>query len=95
MKQIVMATALSLVSFAAFASGHSYGYKSSHSQSFGSSYSQPAVHVSGYTTKSGNYVAPYMRTAPNNTKVDNWSSRPNVNPYTGQVGTKDPYSTGH
>ncbi len=53
------------------------------------------VHVNGYTTKNGTYVAPYTRTAPNNTTLDNYSTKPNVNPYTGAVGTKspDPYPT--
>jgi len=56
------------------------------------------VHVSGHVTRSGTYVAPSYRTAPNRTKMDNWSSKPNVNPYTGKEGTKDPYAvpaTGH
>jgi len=50
------------------------------------------VHVRGYTTKRGTYVMPSMRTSPNRTRTDNWSSRPNVNPYTGRAGTKDPYA---
>lgn len=54
-----------------------------------------SVHVSGHVTKAGTYVAPSYRTAPNRTKVDNWSSKPNVNPYTGKAGTKDPYNYGH
>lgn len=50
---------------------------------------------SGYVTKSGTYVAPHYQTAPNATKTDNWSSKPNVNPITGTTGTKDPYAAGH
>jgi hypothetical protein len=46
------------------------------------------VHVGGYTRKDGTYVAPYERTAPNNTRNDNYSTRGNVNPYTGENGTK-------
>jgi len=53
------------------------------------------VHVRGYTTKRGTYVMPSMRTSPNRTRTDNWSSRPNVNPYTGRRGTKDPYTSTH
>lgn len=49
------------------------------------------VHVSGYMRSNGTFVTPSYRTAPNATKADNWSSKPNVNPYTGQPGTKDPY----
>lgn len=53
---------------------------------------QSTVHVRGYTKSDGTYVAPSERTAPNATKTDNWSSRPNVNPYTGVEGKKDPYA---
>lgn len=48
-------------------------------------------HVSGYVRKNGTYVAPYYRTAPNSTKLDNWSTKGNVNPYTGKAGTKNVY----
>ena len=46
------------------------------------------VHVKGYTKKDGTYVAPYTRTSPNHTKSDNYSTKGNVNPYTGKEGTK-------
>lgn len=49
--------------------------------------------VRGYTKKSGTYVAPHQRTAPNKTKMDNYSTKGNTNPYTGKAGTKDPYKT--
>lgn len=48
------------------------------------------VHVNGYTKSDGTYVQPYTRTSPNNTINDNYSTRPNVNPYTGQPGTRQP-----
>ena len=44
--------------------------------------------VRGYTTKSGSYVAPHFQTNPNGTRSDNWSTKGNVNPYTGKAGTK-------
>lgn len=47
--------------------------------------------VKGYTKKSGTYVAPHHRTAPNKTKMDNYSTKGNTNPYTGKKGTVDPY----
>lgn len=50
------------------------------------------VHVNGYTKKDGTYVAPYYRSSPNSTVSDNYSTKGNVNPYTGQAGTKNPYS---
>ena len=48
--------------------------------------------VRGYYRKDGTYVAPHMQTNPNSTRLDNWSTRGNVNPHTGVEGTKDPYS---
>jgi hypothetical protein len=51
---------------------------------------QAQVHVRGYTRKDGTYVAPYTRTAPDNTINNNYSTYPNVNPYTGQEGTRAP-----
>ncbi len=46
--------------------------------------------VRGHVTKSGTYVAPTRATNPNKTQRDNYSSKPNVNPYTGKQGTRTP-----
>ena len=46
--------------------------------------------VSGYYRSNGTYVQPHYRTNPNNTINDNWSTAPNVNPFTGRVGTVAP-----
>jgi hypothetical protein len=46
--------------------------------------------VRGYTTSKGTYVAPHFATNRNGTKLDNWSTKGNVNPFTGAVGTKNP-----
>lgn len=48
------------------------------------------TYVNGYYRKDGTYVKPHYRSSPNNTKTDNWSTKGNVNPYTGKVGTKSP-----
>lgn len=47
-------------------------------------------HVNGYIKKDGTYVAPHQRSDPNRTQRDNYSSKPNVNPYNGKKGTKEP-----
>ena len=54
-------------------------------------------HVNGYYKSNGTYVDSYMKSSPNNTKSDNFSTYGNVNPYTGQVGTKtySDYNYGH
>ena len=49
------------------------------------------VYVPGYVTKGGTYVAPHWRSRPNSTTLDNYSTRGNVNPYTGARGTVSPY----
>lgn len=51
------------------------------------------VRVKGYTRSDGTYVAPHYRSSPNSTTLDNYSTKGNVNPYTGQVGTRNPYGT--
>lgn len=50
-----------------------------------------AQRVEGYTRKDGTYVAPHYRSSPNSTKLDNYSTQGNANPYTGERGTADPY----
>lgn len=60
------------------ASAYSYGYKA------------PSVtHVSGYYKPTVyKYVAPHYRSSANTTKLDNWSTKGNYNPFTGKAGTK-------
>jgi hypothetical protein len=44
-------------------------------------------YVRGYVRSNGTYVAPYFRTHPDHNFYNNWSTYPNINPYTGQLGT--------
>ena len=46
--------------------------------------------VKGHIKKDGTYIQPHRATNPNNTQRDNWSSKPNINPYNGNLGKKDP-----
>ena len=46
--------------------------------------------VRGYTRSNGTYVAPHYQTNPNHTKLDNWSTKGNYNPFTGKAGTVNP-----
>lgn len=66
------------------------GYKSSASRGSISRSSSSSTRVRGYTTKRGTYVAPHQRSTPNKSKVDNWSTKGNVNPYTGKKGSRAP-----
>lgn len=49
------------------------------------------VQRDGYIRKDGTYVAPSYSTRPNGTKLDNYSTQGNYNPYSGRTGTVDPY----
>lgn len=46
------------------------------------------VRVKSYTARSGKYVSPHYRTSGDNSKSNNWSTKGNVNPYTGKKGYK-------
>jgi hypothetical protein len=53
--------------------------------------SNPNSHgVGGHITSSGTYVQPHTATNPNSTQTDNYSTRGNVNPHNGTVGTRTP-----
>jgi len=47
------------------------------------------THVKGYVRRDGTYVDPHWRSSPNGSTLDNWSTRGNVNPYTGEPGSKN------
>jgi len=53
---------------------------------------QTAHEVRGYTRSDGTYVAPHYQSNPDATRLNNYSSEPNINPYTGQAGTVNPYT---
>lgn len=50
-------------------------------------------YVNGYMRKDGTYVQGHYRTNRNNYSYDNYSTRGNGNPYTGQRGYVDPYAS--
>jgi hypothetical protein len=47
-----------------------------------------AVRVRGYYRSNGTYVQPYYRSNPDGNFSNNWSTYPNINPYTGTIGTR-------
>jgi len=102
MKKLFAVVLATLIGFAAtidvFAKGgkggKSHAGKSHSGKSSGSSksYSAPSSRdhsVRGSVHRNGTYVPPHRATNPNATKRDNYSSKGNVNPYTGKEGTKD------
>ena len=46
------------------------------------------VYVRGYYRSDGTYVEPHYRSEPDGNFYNNWSTKGNVNPYTGEEGTK-------
>jgi opacity protein-like surface antigen len=49
------------------------------------------VYHQGYMRSDGTYVQPHYQTAPDSNPYNNYSTQGNVNPYTGQAGTVNPY----
>lgn len=47
------------------------------------------VYVNGYYKKDGTYVEPHYRSNPDGNQYNNWSTKGNVNPYTGEEGRKN------
>ena len=87
MKKIALAMML-VIGGTAAASAQLYGTQSGGLYGTGSN---PNSHtVRPYTNPNGTYVAPHVQTNPNNTQRDNYSTQGNINPYTGQMGTKIP-----
>ena len=50
-------------------------------------------YVNGYYRQNGTYVNPYVRSTPDGNPFNNFSTQGNVNPYTGSIGTHNPYAT--
>ena len=48
------------------------------------------VYVKGYYRGNGTFVQPYYRASPDSTSNDNYSTYPNINPYTDEQGTIAP-----
>jgi hypothetical protein len=48
------------------------------------------TYVKPHVRKDGTYVEGHVRSAPNKTDADNYGTKGNTNPYTGQAGTNEP-----
>ena len=51
------------------------------------------VRVKGYFRSDGTYVPGHYRSAPDGNPWNNYSTRGNINPYTGKPGNVDPYKS--
>ena len=52
---------------------------------------QSQHYVQPHVTRNGTFVQGHMQTNPDSNPYNNYSTQGNVNPYTGQQGTVDPY----
>lgn len=68
--------------------GEQSPYSSGYSQSPGMGSSSRSHTVSGHTRRDGAYVQPHVRTNQDSSRNNNWSTQGNVNPHTGESGTK-------
>ena len=98
MKRVILTIVIALVSVLAanaqVYSGYTGKSRSSSSYYFGST-SSSVRYQSGYTRSNGTYVQGHYKTNSNSTNHDNFSTRGNVNTYTGSVGTRArDYSSG-
>ncbi|MCS3416144.1 hypothetical protein M2399_002023 [Pseudomonas sp. BIGb0450] len=83
----VLAVAVAFSSSSVFARGSSFGgHSSSHSGYSSSSRSDHTIRA--YTKSNGTHVGSSHATNPDATRNNNYSTKGNVNPYTGKLGTK-------
>lgn len=57
----------------------------------GFSHAKPYQYIRPYVKSNGKIVNGYLKTYQNNTKFDNFSTKGNINPFTGKKGTVNPY----
>lgn len=68
--------------------GSGYSTPRAPAPSYGTGSNYNSANVQGYTRSNGTYVAPSSRSMPDNSINNNWSTKGNSNPYTGQQGTQ-------
>lgn len=90
MRRFLVSGLVLILAFPAFARGRGGGsHRSGGSHSSSTSRSRGDVYVHGHTTKTGKQVKPHHRSAPDGTRQNNYSTKGNVNPYTGKAGTRE------
>ena len=99
MKKIILTAVIALMGMVSANAQGYYGTSSgtygSRSNSYGSSTNSSVRYQQGYTRTDGTYVQGHYKTNTNSTNHDNFSTRGNVNSYTGTSGSRArDYSTG-
>ena len=94
MKKLVAVLAVAVSSILGMGTAVADTNPFAHTQMMESPYGGPIqvadTYVRGHTRSNGTYVDGHMRSSGNSTQSDNWSSRGNSNPYTGEQGTRTP-----
>lgn len=90
MKRVLLSAAVVALALSgnAFARGSNYSGNTSSKSSYYYGGARSDHAVSGYTRSNGTYVQPSHATNPDVTKNNNYSTKGNVNPYTGKLGIK-------
>ena len=50
----------------------------------------PYIYIDDYTKKDGSFVKGYYRSLPDKNKFNNWSTKGNINPFSGKKGYEKP-----
>jgi hypothetical protein len=72
------------------AAAQQYGWQQSSERAYGTGSNPNSHYVEPYVKSNGTTTQGHDQTNPNSTQTDNYGTRGNVNPYTGQVGTPTP-----
>lgn len=84
MEKIVCILTILCISVSGLNAKSSSSHKSSYNKSSSTS-------VRSYVKKDGTYIKSHKRTTPDSTMYNNYSTKGNINPYTGEEGTVTPY----
>lgn len=55
-------------------------------------FAQSSHYVRPHVTRNGDYVEGHYQSNPDSTRLNNYSTQGNINPYTGQADTVNPYA---
>jgi|SRR6185437_3175760 hypothetical protein len=97
MEAVMRAMILALTFLSLAGTAHAQYYNSNRGSygglgsSYGTGSNSSSHYVSPYTRNDGGYVGGHYQTNPNNSTLDNYGTRGNLNPYTGQMGRRNPY----
>ena len=92
--KIILATTLLVASGVAASAQYNSIYGNSRSSGsnglYGTGSNPSSSYVKPHFNMNGSMTGGHFRTNPNNTQLDNFGTRGNYNPYTGQYGTRSP-----